>query len=446
MKRHVEHHLVAWKVSKQRSPLLLRGARQVGKTYLVESFARTHFEQTISINFEKNPEYAECFTTFEVTEILQKIAVYQGKTIQVGSTLLFLDEIQGCPRAIQALRYFKEDLPELHVIAAGSLLEFALQEPGFKMPVGRVQYLYLKPLSFMEYLEVVQKFTWIEAIQAATLTQPIPDILHQALLKEIKVYMMLGGMPAVVNHVMDEGLAGAFQQTQHHIIETYVDDFAKYASMAKQVHLKTVFDQLPRLIGQQTKYHTINPDVQSRFLKEAIHCLELAGVIDRVYATSATGLPLNAQLNMNKYKLFFLDVGLLAAKSGLLVPVLMNEDLLLVNRGEMAEQFVCQELLAYQAAYKRADIQYWVREKKSSQAEVDFVTQCGTHIVPIEVKAGAIGRLKSLQVMMQEKTLSLGVRVSQLPLSYDATKHILSVPFYLLSELERLVHVPETSS
>ena len=254
--------------------------------------------------------------------------------------------------------------------------------------------------------------------------------------------MMLGGMPAVVNHVMDEGIAGAFQQTQHHIIETYVDDFAKYASMARQVHLKTVFDQLPRLIGQQTKYHTINPDVQSRFLKEAIHCLELAGVIHRVYASSATGLPLNAQLNMNKYKLFFLDVGLLAAKSGLLASVLMSEDLLLVNRGEMAEQFVCQELLAYQPAYKRADVQYWTREKKSSQAEVDFVTQCETHIVPIEVKAGAIGRLKSLQVMMQEKNLSFGVRVSQLPLSYDSTKHILSVPFYLLSELERLVNAP----
>lgn len=439
MKRRLEQALIEWKTSKQRSPLLLRGARQVGKTYLVEAFARDHFEKIISINFEKNPEYAKCFTTFEVTEIMQKISVYYGTAIEAGRALLFLDEIQACPRAIQALRYFKEEMPELHLIAAGSLLEFALQEPGFKMPVGRIQYLYLKPLSFMEYLEAIQKFTWIEAIQTATLSKPIPDILHHALLNEMKVYMMLGGMPAVINHRMDEGVTGAFQQTQHHIIETYVDDFAKYASMAKQVHLKTVFDQLPRLIGQQTKYHTINPDVQSRFLKEAIHCLELAGVVHRVYAASATGLPLNAQLNMNKYKLFFLDVGLLAAKSGLLASVLMSDDLLLVNRGEMAEQLVCQELLAYQPAYKRADVQYWTREKKSSQSEVDFVIQCGTHIVPIEVKAGAIGRLKSLQVMMQEKNLAFGVRVSQLPLSYDANKRIFSLPFYLLSELERLI-------
>jgi predicted AAA+ superfamily ATPase len=438
MKRLLEQALVTWKDSKQRSPLILRGARQVGKTYLIEAFASLYFEHQFVINFEKNPEYANCFSTFEVKDILQKISVYQGRPIQAGNTLLFLDEIQACPAAIQALRYFKEDFPELHVIAAGSLLEFALQEPGFKMPVGRVQYLYLKPLSFTEYLEATQKFTWLEAIQKASLERPLPDILHQALINETKVYMMLGGMPAVVNHARDEGIMGAFQQTQHQILETYVDDFSKYASSAKQVHLKTVFDQLPNLIGQPTKYNKINPDVQSRFLKEAIHCLGLAGVLYQVYASTASGLPLNAQLHFNKYKLFFLDVGLLAAKSQLLPAVLMSHDILLVNRGEMAEQFVCQELLAYQPTYKSAHIQYWVREQKSSQAEVDFVIQIGTHIVPIEVKAGAIGRLKSLQVMMQEKQLPLGIRVSQLPLAYDEGKRILSLPFYLLSELPRL--------
>ena len=438
MKRFLEDALLRWKTSKQRCPLLLRGARQVGKTYLVEAFARIHFDEIIVINFEKKPEYAQCFTTFEVKDILQKISAYQGRVIESGKTLLFLDEIQTCPRAIQALRYFKEEMPELHVIAAGSLLEFALQEPGFKMPVGRVQYLYLKPLSFMEYLQATQKYMWIDMIREATLAKPIPDILHEALLNEVKVYMMLGGMPAVINHVMDEGITGAFQQTQHQILETYVDDFSKYASMAKQVHLKTVFDQLSGLIGQQTKYHKINPDVHSRFLKEAINCLELAGVIYRIYATAASGLPLNAQINFSKYKLFFLDVGLLAAKSGLLATVLMSKNILLVNRGEMAEQFVCQELLAYQLSYKKADLQYWIREQKSSQAEVDFVMQYGDQIIPIEVKAGAIGRLKSLQVMMQEKHLSVGLRVSQLPLSFDKDKRILSLPLYMLHEIERL--------
>ena len=368
MKRQLENTLIQWKSSKQRSPLLLRGARQVGKTYLIEAFARTHFDSVILINFEKNPEYAQCFSTFEVKEILQKISVYQGKTITSGKTLLFLDEIQACPLAIQSLRYFKEDMPELHVIAAGSLLEFALQEPGFKMPVGRVQYLYLKPLSFIEYLYAAQKYSWIEAIQSATLTKPIPNILHVALLNEIKTYMTLGGMPAVMNHMLDEGITGAFQQTQHQILETYIDDFAKYASMAKQVHLTTVFDQLPGLIGQQTKYHKINPDVHSRFLKEAIHCLELAGVIERVYATAATGLPLNAQISFKKYKLFFLDVGLLAATSCLLSAVLMNKNIILAKRGEMAKQFVCQELLAYQPAYKKASVHYRVREHTDSQA------------------------------------------------------------------------------
>ena len=272
-------------------------------------------------NFEKNPEYAQCFTTFEVQEILQKISVYSNNTIQPGTTLLFLDEIQACPQAIQSLRYFKEEMPQLHVIAAGSLLEFALQDPGFKMPVGRVQYMYLKPLSFLEYLEAAQKDLWIEEIRTTTISKPIPDFLHQLLLKELKTYMTLGGMPAVVNQALSEPATGTFQQTQHNIIETYIDDFAKYATMAKQVHLKTIFDQLPNLISKQTKYSSINPDVQSRFLKEAINCLELAGVIHRIYASSASGLPLNAQLNMQKYKIFFLDVGLLSAKTGLLASV-----------------------------------------------------------------------------------------------------------------------------
>lgn len=238
MKRYLEQDLITWMTSKQRSPLLLRGDRQVGKTYLVESFANQHFDKSITINFEKNPEYAECFSTFEVQEILQKISIYNGNTIQPGKTLLFLDEIQACPRAIQSLRYFKEDMPQLHVIAAGSLLEFALQEPGFKMPVGRVQYMYLKPLSFLEYLEAAQKDLWIEEIRKASVTKPIPDFLHQLLIKELKVYMTLGGMPAIVSQALSEPETGSFQQIQHNIIETYIDDFAKYAKIARQVHLK----------------------------------------------------------------------------------------------------------------------------------------------------------------------------------------------------------------
>lgn len=439
MERLLEKSLIDWKNSHYRSPLLLRGARQVGKSYLVEQFGKRYFDNIIVINFEKKPEYAQCFSTFEVKDILQKIAVYQGEIIQSGKTLLFLDEIQACPRAIQSLRYFKEELPELHVIAAGSLLEFALQDPGFKMPVGRVQYLYLKPLSFVEYLQAKQKTSWIDNIRSATLENPVSDILHQALLQEIKNYATLGGMPAVVNRALEEGITGAFQQTQYQILENYIDDFAKYASNANRVYLKTVFEQLPNLIGQQTKYHKINPDVHSRFLKEAINCLELAGIVYRVCATAASGLPLNAQINNNKYKLYFIDTGLLAAKSNLLASVLMSQDILLINRGEMAEQFVGQELLAYQPSYKNADLHYWVREQKSSQAEVDFTIQVQSNIIPIEVKAGAIGRLKSLQVMMQEKQLPLGVRVSQLPLSIDQNKHIVSVPFYMISEIERLV-------
>lgn len=440
MERHLFQSLMAWKTRPSRMPLLLRGARQVGKSYLVNAFGQAQFDEVISINFERNPEYSDCFKHFEVKEILQKISVYQGKSIVPGKTLLFLDEIQACPRAIEALRYFKEEYPELHVIGAGSLLEFALRKEDVKMPVGRVEFLYLKPLSFMEYLDAIGKTMWREAISNATLSEPLPSLLHTALLKEVKKYMMLGGMPAVLNQALDHDAGETlFHPMQMDILSSYQNDFWKYASSnTQQEHLYNIFQQMPHLIGQQTKYHKINPDVHSRFLKAAISCLSWAGVVYPVYATHAAGLPVNAGLNYSKYKLFFLDVGLITAKSNLSAAVLMSEDILLINRGALAEQLVCQELLAYQAPYQEAQVQYWSREEKSSQAEVDFVIQHENRILPIEVKAGNTGRLRSLQLMMKEKQLELGVRISELPLQWDANTHILSLPFYMISEIGRL--------
>lgn len=439
MYRLIETDLIKWKDDPNRSPLLLRGARQVGKSYVLTEFATAYFKHVITINFEKEPQYVQCFTSLDPKEIIQKIAVYQDKPIRAGETFLFFDEIQACPTAIQSLRYFKEDMPELHVAGAGSLLEFALEKENFKMPVGRVQYLYLKPLSFKEFLLAQNKKNWLEAIETATLENPLPGILHTRLLQEINLYMMLGGMPAVVNCFLQEGAGERCQRMQTSILETYIDDFAKYASSAKQVHLQTVFNQLPSLIGHRTKYHKIDPDVHSRFLKEAIYLLEKSGVLYPVYACSAAGIPLNATLNFNRYKLFFLDVGLLTSKSGLSAKILLSDDILKINDGEIAEQFVCQELLAAQSYYQAPQLQYWAREQKQSLAEVDFVIQQEKNIVPIEVKAGSTGRLKSIQLMLQEKNLPLGIRISQLPLALDSNKPILSVPFYMISEINRLV-------
>jgi predicted AAA+ superfamily ATPase len=330
-------------------------------------------------------------------------------------------------------------LAELHVIAAGSLLEFALAAEDFKMPVGRVQYLYLQPLSFIEFLEAYDKPLWVEAIRKASLTEPLPVALHETLLEQVRLYLSLGGMPAVVDQYLKLGAGEDSQRMQMSILETYRDDFAKYSTRAGQVHLQTVFSQLPNLVGEMTKYSKINPDVQSKFLKEAIHCLEMAGVVNRVYATKAGGIPLAGLLNFQKYKLFFLDVGLLAAQSGLSAELLLSKDLMTVNRGELVEQFVCQELLAVQPVYQQAACYCWVREKTGSMAEVDFVLQQGMQIVPLEVKAGKTGRLKSIQLMMEEKQLPLGIRVSPLPLEFDAERKILSVPLYMVSEVERLI-------
>lgn len=437
MRRDAEKDLIIWKKANERYPLLIRGARQVGKSYLVESFAKVHFKNCVVVNFELQPQLKDCFTDLDPQQIITKLQLVMGVEIRPDETLLFLDEIQDCPQAVMALRYFREKMPRIAVMGAGSLLEFTLQKSEFKMPTGRVLFLYLEPLSFAEFLSVSGNQTLRDFLNNVMLADSIDTVVHQKLLELVRTYLILGGMPAVLRNYFESGDMATCQRLQAGLLQTYRADFGKYAKEAQHKYLQRVFDAAPRLVGQRVKYSAIDSDAKSRDIKSALHLLSLAGIVRPVVATSASGLPLGTQVNEQKFKLNFLDVGLMQNACGLQAELAVQKDFMQINSGAIAEQLVGQELRAYTDRYSPGDLFFWARDKKGSSAEVDYITSVDSHIIPIEVKAGKTGVLKSLKLFLLEKGGVVGVRISQQELSFHG--NVLSVPLYMLEQLSRIV-------
>lgn len=444
MQRMLEATLKAWKTAEPRSPLLIRGARQVGKTFLINKFANENFESVVTINFDLQPEYKACFNTLQPIEINNLISAISRQNIIPGRTLLFLDEIQECPNAIMALRYYKELMPELHVIAAGSLLEFVLKDEEFSMPVGRVHSLYVKPMSFKEFLLANNYNELIEQISTASLSNPLSPVITTLLENLLRIYFVTGGMPEVIQSYIQNQNFTQTKIIQLSLLNTFRNDFGKYSVIAKHKYLQRLFEKAPGLIASYIKYSQIDPDIQSRDLKYAVETLQYAGLIYQIFASQATGLPLNSLLNHKKYKLLFLDIGLAKASSNLDAELMLQKDLMLVNNGQLVEQFVGQELLTTASPYTAGELFYWERNAHNSSAEVDYVINVGDQIIPIEVKSSKIGRLKSLHYFLHNVASNknnhncLGIKISMQPLSLH--DNILSVPLYMVSEIERLVN------
>jgi len=437
MKREIFNELTRWKDSSSRMPLMVRGARQIGKTYIIEKFGKTYFSNTICINFEHNPAFKKCFNNLNPVQICQQLSILTKQKITPGESLLFLDEIQECPNAIQALRYFKEQLPQLHVISAGSLLEFAFAAQDFRMPVGRVEFLFLKPMSFFEFLIATdnqQIISWMENI---CVYDQIPDAIHSECLRLVNIYMATGAMPAAIDSYIKEQDMLRVRQLQHNLLNTYRNDFGKYASIANQQHCERIFTKAPALIAKNFRYKDVDPDVQSRSLKIALQLMFKAGILFPVYHSSASTLPLSGQLNEKKFKLLFLDIGLAATHLNLDLTSFLNNELEPSNKGQLTEQFVGQELLAYQPCYQQPQLYFWSRDKASSTAEVDYLYNYKNHIIPIEVKSGATGRLRSIKLFLKQTKSPIGVKTSIDTLSVK--DNILSCPLYLLSQLKRLL-------
>lgn len=409
----------------------------MGKSFIVEKFGKENFKSVITCNFEFRPELVSCFDNLDPLSICAKLEVAFRTRIIPGKTLLFLDEIQNCSAAILSLRYFKEKLPSLHVIAAGSLLEFVLHEEQFSFPVGRVQFLYLKPLSFYEYLLNQKHERLIEMLDHVTIEKPLEPFIHQQLLVSLREYFLIGGMPSVVRSFLRNGSFLECQTILAGLFATYHSDFSKYATKAQHRHLQLFFEKVPGIVCNHFKYSHISSDHRSQDLKVSLEQLEWAGLLYKVTATGASGIPLEVHAKDKKFKLLFLDGGLLNCANKLDIQVSWNSDLMQINAGAQAEQFVGQELLAYANPYMKSSLYYWDRDKKGAMAEVDYVIQEGSHILPMEVKAGTTGTLKSLNQFLVEKRAPFGIRISQHPLSFHG--QVLSVPLYLIKQLPRLI-------
>lgn len=391
MKRDLYEELCQWQRDPNRRPLLVRGARQVGKTYLVEEFGRREFVSLITLNFEKNPEYKDIFNSLEPVDILEKIVLFSGKRVEPGKTLLFLDEVQDCPRAIMAMRYFFEEVPALHVIAAGSLVEFTLESENFRVPVGRIQYIYLFPMSFGEFIEALGEKELRNHIWDHKNLPTLPDSLNVKLNEYIRKYFILGGMPAVVQEYCETGDMLSCQRIQRAIVDTYQDDFGKYSKKLRHRYLDKIYNAVPKMVGRKFVYAHVDNTIKSRELKAALALLEKAGVVTKVKRTSGAGLPLEAGVKDAFFKVLFLDVGLLHSVNGIYLDTVQAKDFTVLFKGAVSEQFVGQELLAYQSPYSRPRLYYWAREAKNSNAELDYLIQKDGEAIPIEVKSGSTG-------------------------------------------------------
>lgn len=437
MFRTIEVELKKWHRKTERLPLIIRGARQVGKSFVVQKVGNELFENVLVIDFEFQSELSQCFETLDPQKIVNRLELMTGSSIIQGKTLLFLDEIQQCPRAIMALRYFKEKMPGLHVIAAGSLLEFIMHEADFSFPVGRVQFLYMGPLSFSEFLFNMGEGKLLEFLNHVTLQEGAPPPIHNKLMELMRLYFVIGGMPATVRTYLETRSLSECRKIQLSLLQTYQNDFGKYASKAEYKYLQLLFEKAPGLVATHFKYVNVSNEVRSREIKVALEQLSYAGLINQVYATSASGIPLFAQVKENRFKILFLDIGLLHTAHKVDISELWEKDILQVHSGRLAEQFVGQQLLATGDFYEVPQLFFWKRESKGSSAEVDYLLTSGSNIVPIEVKAGKTGRLRSLQIFMKEKHSSIGVKVSMAPLSFSHS--ILSIPLYMINQLPRLV-------
>ena len=394
MRRFIDDELLRWQDGKRRKPLILRGARQVGKTWSLKEFGKQRFESLALVDLERNPPLRRLFDgDLNAARICSDLEVLIRQKITPGKTLLFFDEIQACPRAITALRYFYEEIPELHVVAAGSLLEFALKEASF--PVGRIQFLNLYPLCFAEYLEAIGN----PAAAIAVLGNPaeISLAVHELLRDELKRYFFIGGMPAAVEAYRENcSLQDAFE-VQGEIGESYRMDFAKYTPQVDRYCLDSVFTSLAQSVGQQIKYSRLGQGYGNLILKKAFDALCLAQVARRIPSVDPSGLPLGASASAKIFKALMLDIGLMRYLSGMPDDIeYAREDLLAIYRGAMAEQFVGQEMLVSQ----QGKLYYWNRQAKSSAAEVDYLAVIDGKIHPIEVKSGATGSLRSLHLFL----------------------------------------------
>ncbi len=439
--RKIVSELLNWKKRAHRKPLILRGARQVGKTTIIKHFS-SHYKQFISLNLEK-PTDAALFKNYESFDaLIQSIFyLYNANISQKQHTLIFIDEIQEVPDAINLLRYFYEDYPEIHVVAAGSLLETVLTE-NINMPVGRVEYMVLRPVSFEEFLGAIGETASQQIIE----NKEVPAFAHKKLMTLFNTYTLIGGMPEVVQSYAQNKNFLLLNKIYESLLIAYQNDFEKYAKNSTQVQiLRHVIKSIGSEVGNRIKFqHFGNSNYGSREVGEALRTLEKAMLVKLVYPCFTTKYPMHTDFKKSP-KLQFLDTGLFNKMAGIQKELIQSPTVESVYQGKVAEHIVGQELLTTSFSPLH-ELKFWTKENKDSNAEVDYLFEHAGLIIPIEVKLGASGRLRSLHSFLDEAPHNIGIRISSNHLKIETHKTIagkdfklLNIPFYLVSKLDRYV-------
>lgn len=409
--REIDKDLLEWRNSSETKPLLIRGVRQCGKTASVRNLGST-FKTFIEINFEKEPSFSTIFDSdFDVSRICSEIELKTGKAISDESTLLFLDEIQDCPNAITSLRYFKEDRPSLHVIAAGSLLEFALSKSRnqISFPVGRIRSIYMYPLSFREFLSALSKDKLAENLTSGNKSNS--EAVHEEYLSLYKKFLVVGGMPESVCEFANSGSYLKCQRIQRDIIDNFENDFGKYSGSIPAEEIKEVFDFSFRNVGNQIVLSRSIPDMKAARFSTVLNLLSMAGLVHQVKSSTCESLPLGSGNKNISIKVLTFDTGVYLTKQGYDATGILNAvNLESLNKGALVEMQTGLELLKYSEKYQKAELYFWKRT--GANAEIDYVIQKGENIIPIEVKSNTTGKMQSMAEYLKNHDAPYGIRIS----------------------------------
>ena len=421
--------LYRWKESRRRKPLIIRGARQVGKTWLMKEFGRAAYRDMVYINFDSNSRMAELFASdLNTDRLIMGIELYAGKKIDPDSTLLIFDEVQEVPRALSSLKYFYENAPQYHIICAGSLLGIALHE-GTSFPVGKVDFLELYPLSFREFLMAVTGIQFAKLLDSQD--YKMITSFKQTYIEALKQYYFIGGMPEAVENFTEERDFYEVREVQKRILEAYEQDFSKYAPLEIVPKIRMVWNSIPSQLAKENKkflYGLVREGGRAKEYETAIMWLCDCGLVYKIERVKGGGIPLKAYVDQKAFKLFVVDVGLLGCMTGLSPKILLDgNDLFTEFKGALTEQYVCQQL----KTLENLSIYYYTNDRGS--CEVDFVVDTGERTVPVEVKAEVNLKAKSLKTYYEKYQPEISIRTSMA--DYRPEEWLMNLPLYAIEEI-----------
>ena len=425
IKRKLYSDLLRWKNSHRRKPLLLQGARQVGKTFLVNEFGKKEYKEFIYLNFEQNPKLTDLFASeLDPATIIQNLSLFTGKKITSDNTLIFFDEIQVAELALKSLKYFYEKAPEFHIIAAGSLLGVSLGK-NVSFPVGKVNFMHMYPVSFLEFLEAAGESFILKEFDDFRSMEKIPDIVHDKLLRHLKIYLFLGGMPEVVHEYLNYGNIDTAREIQKEIIEAFSRDFSKYADNNLALKNTEIWNSLPWQLAKENKkfqYATVKGNARSSTHLLALEWLKSAGLIYQVHQISTPKIPLSGFANGSIFKVYMVDVGLLGAMLNIHPAIIIDPiEIFREFNGAFTENFVATQLVIKQ----NRELYYWTSR---SDAEVDFIIEKDNKVFPLEVKSGLSRKKNSLLSYNEKYQPETLFRLS--PRNYEKQGNFINLPLY----------------